>query len=542
MTSKKYWIKRTAALEAALQDAAADLTEDIISAYEKAIENINADIRQVFKAYVAMDIPDGEAEKLLNAAESDKSYQELMQLYAETTDEKRRADILARVNAQAYGARISRLEGVKSRILIEMTRVANRAVKEQKTLYTDTLQKSYYTNIYNIAEGLDCGIDFSLLPQRAIDRVLREPWKGSNYSNRIWDHNDRFIETVQETVTSGIIAGHSVNRMAGQLEEYVKSTRPEDIRTSTRTLVRSETAHFMNQGQLQSYKDIGIEKYRFVCAFSENTCDRCAPKDGECFDVDKAVEGKNYPPIHANCRCITVMADVVSKTRLARDPETGKNYKIDGNITFAEWKNSLTDEQREAMNTHVAQMRNASSDKKQYERYKYLLGAENTPKTLEKFIDIKYNNSETWSELKRKAISAQRRISGAVSGALKDTDPKASEHAERYYGLVRKMTTDVSRIAENTGYKAANIEKIKNHVFMTKHDLGNGEKEYFYPDYNMAQSWQRLIQGRNIQPQDYVLLKHECAERFLMRKGYAQQDAHDRANKKYNYSDALEKR
>lgn len=347
MKGKAYWVRRTAALEAAMQEAGNSVSDDIIRAYEKAIESINADIHKTFKAYVATGIPEDEAKKLLNAAEHDKLYQELLQLYEETDDPQTKAEILNRINAQAYGARISRLEGVKARIYIQLRKVGNYAEKVQKTLYTNTLQSSYYTNIYNIAEGLNCGIDFTVLPQRAIDKLLREPWHGKNYSERIWIHNDRFIETVQDTITTGIISGHSVNRMAESLSEYVKEGN--DIRSSTEALVRSETSHFMNQGQKSAYEEIGIKKYRYVAALSERTCERCVALDGETFDVDKAVEGENYPPLHPNCRCITIMGDAIPSTRIARDPLTGKNYKIDGNMTFEDWKNSLTDEQRAAL-------------------------------------------------------------------------------------------------------------------------------------------------------------------------------------------------
>lgn len=353
MKSKAYWTARAAALEEELQNGAEKLSEETIAEYERAIETINADIRDTFSAYVAMDIPEGEAVKMLNAAESDKTYAELMQLFEETTDTERRAEILARVNAQAYGARISRLEGVKSRILTEMTRVANTAVAAHKLFYTRTLQKSYYTNVYNIAKGLNCGIDFSLLPTRAIDAALREPWNGANYSDRIWNHNDRFTEAVQNTVTTGIMAGHSVNRMAAQLEEYVRSEGADGVLYSTTRLVRTETAHFMNTGQKAAYDEIGIKKYRFVAALSERTCETCGGLDGKVFDVADAREGVNYPPIHPNCRCTTVMADAISKTRIARDPATGKNYKVDGNMTFEEWQASLTPEQKAAMGNYV---------------------------------------------------------------------------------------------------------------------------------------------------------------------------------------------
>lgn len=133
-------------------------------------------------------------------------------------------------------------------------------------------------------------------------------------------------------------------------------------------------------------------------------------------------------------------------------------------------------------------------------------------------------------------------ITGAITGALNPDSAKAIEHAERYYGLVREMKTDVALISKNTGLKESNICKVKNHLFLTKHNLGGEESEYFYPDYEIAQSWQRLISGKNIQPHDYILLKHEYAEQAYMSKGYMQDEAHELANKKYSYQNALRKR
>lgn len=98
-----------------------------------------------------------------------------------------------------------------------------------------------------------------------------------------------------------------------------------------------------------AYEEIGIKKYQFVAALSELTCDRCGSLDGSVFDTDKAVEGENFPPIHPRCRCVTIMADVNLTSRIARDPLTGENYKVNGSMTFDEWKNSLSDEQKNAL-------------------------------------------------------------------------------------------------------------------------------------------------------------------------------------------------
>lgn len=123
---------------------------------------------------------------------------------------------------------------------------------------------------------------------------------------------------------------------------------------------------------------------------------------------------------------------------------------------------------------------------------------------------------------------------GAISGALNPYSKEAEKHTVQYYEAVRHMKTDTQKISAATGIGQDKIDKIKNHVFITEHDLLTGKKR-FDPSYEIAQSWQRLISG-NFKEQDIVLLKHEYAELRYMEKGYSQNEAHIRASKKYNYA------
>ena len=99
-------------------------------------------------------------------------------------------------------------------------------------------------------------------------------------------------------------------------------------------------------------------------------------------------------------------------------------------------------------------------------------------------------------------------ITGA-SGAIPKSDIKRRDaHAERYYAEIRKRNSDVDEIAQNTGLSGDDVKKIKDHLFNNKYDLGGPEPQTFDSDYNIAVSWQRLIDGRNIQDMDNVLLSH----------------------------------
>lgn len=125
---------------------------------------------------------------------------------------------------------------------------------------------------------------------------------------------------------------------------------------------------------------------------------------------------------------------------------------------------------------------------------------------------------------------------GAISGALDPESKEAQEHAERYYELVRHMKTDVRKIAQNTGIPERAILEIKQFIFLETHDLGEGKTERFAACYEMAESWQRLIDGKNIQKHDLTLLRHEMMERALMIDGVSQHEAHIRTSRVYNYT------
>ena len=56
----------------------------------------------------------------MSIADSNKQYEELLELYDETDDKTVKKEILNRINAQAYGARISRLEGLNRNVIFTL--------------------------------------------------------------------------------------------------------------------------------------------------------------------------------------------------------------------------------------------------------------------------------------------------------------------------------------------------------------------------------------------------------------------------------------
>lgn len=136
--------------------------------------------------------------------------------------------------------------------------------------------------------------------------------------------------------------------------------------------------------------------------------------------------------------------------------------------------------------------------------------------------------------------------SGAVNGALTDkNDPlyvKRDKHAENYYKSVRnsKKENIVKTIASNTGILEKSIAKVYDHVFINEYELYGGRRR-FDPDYDMAESFRRLRDGKDIQEHDLIMLRHERLEYGLMNKfGMSYDEAHKLAASKYNYKEALD--
>lgn len=154
------------------------------------------------------------------------------------------------------------------------------------------------------------------------------------------------------------------------------------------------------------------------------------------------------------------------------------------------------------------------------------------------FLEYTFMSVEKFEELTGKSVDKSGGSgimnTGAISGALNPYSKAAEKHATQYYESVRHMKTDTLHISRSTGISQNKIDKIKNHVFISEHDLIDGKRR-FDPDYEMAQSWQRLING-NFREQDIVLLKHEYAELRYMEKGFSQYEAHLKASKKYNFA------
>lgn len=101
------------------------------------------------------------------------------------------------------------------------------------------------------------------------------------------------------------------------------------------------------------------------------------------------------------------------------------------------------------------------------------------------------------------------------------------------------------KIAKNLKKLEADIKKVKAYLFEEDSllDSDTGKRRKFDPDCAIAQSWQRLIIGKDIKPHDRTLIEHELLEMEIKRRNpeMSHEEAHALASEQYDYGkEALE--
>ena len=339
MKSSDYWEKRALAREAqARKIANRELMKDILPAYDRAAKQITEDVRQIFEGYAKDgELTEAEARKLLNARETKEALNKLRDELKEIKDPQLRRKVLNRLNAPAYAARISRMEALREQIYAEMAKVSDKEIETTGKVISSSYEHTYYRSVFDAQVGTGFAFSFTHLPQEAIKTVLGEAWSGAHFSRRVWRNTQLLVQEAEKVITSGIISGASVPRMAKQIEDVMQTGKYAATR-----LIRTEANRAYNAAELHSYEETEVEKYAFLATLDNCTCVVCGRLDGKVFPVKEAKEGINYPPMHPNDRCTTVAyfdeLGLEGLKRRAMDPETGAVKIVPAELTWEEWK------------------------------------------------------------------------------------------------------------------------------------------------------------------------------------------------------------
>lgn len=266
----------------------------INKAYDKAIKDINKDIDRVFYNYKTKSNLSGpEAKELLNSKVTKKELDNIREGINSIQDKEIKRHMSAQLNANAYKARITRLEALKESININIKKVADVEVIESTKLYINNIKKAYYNNMFDIQKGLGVGFSVAQMPVDVIQEILKNEWSGKHFSTRVWNNTDVLAKKLQEVIISGLMSGKSSRRMAKELRELTDYGK-----FAAERLIRTETTYVTNMAEIEGYKECGIDKYIFIATLDLRTSEQCRKMDRKVIDVDDAKVGINLSPLH----------------------------------------------------------------------------------------------------------------------------------------------------------------------------------------------------------------------------------------------------
>ena len=441
-------------------------------------------MQDIFKKYVEKHhLTEKEALQLLNTLRDRTSIEELRQKLQSTSQKQEIADLLAELEAPAYQARIQRLQDLQTQIDFVMQQVYRQEQAIATAHYIQLAEEAYNRSVFDIQQRTGLGFSFSHIDKKQVDIVLKSKWSGMNYSERIWRNTRILAQEVKEALLVNLITGRTERETAEMLTKKFAGGS-----SKARRLIRTESCYLSNQLEMESYKECGIDKYQYLATLDLRTSEIC--RDGKVFLVKDQQPGKNCPPMHPWCRSTTI-AIIGEKMlegmkRRARDPVTGKTYLVPASMNYREW----------------------------YAKY-----VKSDGKTVEK-----------------------RGSSDIITSGARITDifsKEAEEFAEMYYEEIRSFSTDAKKIANNLNKAEPDIRKIKAYLFEDDSyiDSDTGKHRRFDPDCAIAQSWQRLMIGKDIKPHDKTLIEHELLEMKIKEENPTMEHwkAHEIASEKYDY-------
>ena len=245
-------------------------------------------------------------------------------------------------NMQGYHSRISRLEAIKEEVDRVTGIVRDKSLDKMTNLFTDTIKESYYKHGFHIQESLGIGFTFGQIDDNLVKAILHEDFASQVYDKTMIRHFDKYTDDLREVIYKGMLIGKSNIAMRQDLEWVTGHSK-----LACERIIRTETTHFANAGEMLAYEESGIEKYVFVATLDNRTSPMCQNMDGKVFNVKDTKVGINTPPLHPFCRSTTIAYfddDILSgmKRRAKNDPKSD-SYVLDKNITYKEWKKEYVD-------------------------------------------------------------------------------------------------------------------------------------------------------------------------------------------------------
>ncbi|EJO5347149.1 minor capsid protein [Clostridium botulinum] len=393
MNNIEYWKKREEAKVNKQFKKADALEKELKEQYEVALEEINKKIIYFYEKYAKdNDMTYKEATMFLTCKEYSR-WRKTLEVYIRDIEYSEDELLQLELNTLAMKSRIRRLDNLKTDISVELSKLYKNQLEKTTELLSNITKDTYYETVYKIQVFKGIGHEFGKLDKNTINSILEYPWSGENYSNRIWKQKDKLANTLKQELTQKFIQGKDVRSTAKTIADKMNVSYKNAC-----TLVQTESAYISSEATARGYEATGVEQYQILATLDIRTSSICREQDGKVYDLKDKTIGVNYPPFHIRCRTTTIPYFNDEKSgRAVRNPVTGKTYYVPSDINYKDWYKKYVENNPKVL-AEEKKIQNKSSDKKQHERYREILGKD-IPKFFDKFQELKYNNIDEWDRL-----------------------------------------------------------------------------------------------------------------------------------------------
>lgn len=494
----EYWDKRFLLLNEMLLQQGEEYIKSSTKNYIATMLEIEKEINNFFERFANENNMTYQQAKQVLTTQERQAFQMELQDYIAYGQQNNLDDVwIKKLENASTVHRITRLQAIQYQLQQQVEKLQAQKVKGITETLKNIYKEGYYRTAYEIQKGTGIGQAFSKIDENKIEKVLAKPWAadGKNFSERVWGQDrTNLIYQLETRFTQGIIRGEAPQKIIRDISKTLDTSQK-----ATRRLVLTESAFVASASRRDMFERLDVKQYKILSTLDLKTSELCREMDGKIFDLKDYKIGVTASPFHPHCRT-TEIPNIDDKftqnqQRAARNKE-GKTYYVPYDMTYEQWHKAYVENDPEWL-LQEKKYKNKSTDKKQYEQYKTVLGRKEVG-SFDDFQNINYGDSEKWYNLKQKRKDTLKNIS---------TNGKIKENKELF--VPAKTIKEADNYAMNVlGIKMASYKGVD---ITTANEWNRGLKDTFdrFPELKQNFGFVGECHERN------VAMKKELKERYF---------------------------
>ena len=164
------------------------------------------------------------------------------------------------VNNMSIKARMTRYQALEAQvdaILRELYAVDYQADAEE--MMSGLYQETYHRTWYDADRYRGFHAQFAQIEPRTMETVLKYPFNGANFSDRLWKQKEHLQSQLMESITTMMVQGTSPQNLAKDFAKKMQAKKFDAYR-----LLHTEGSYVMSEATHAGYKEDGVEQYQIL--------------------------------------------------------------------------------------------------------------------------------------------------------------------------------------------------------------------------------------------------------------------------------------